>query len=48
MRIVRSAALALASGAAMFFMGDVLAQIISNWTAPVDLGPTINTSSAEQ
>ncbi len=47
MRIRRFVAIGLASTVGLFLLGDLLAQMLSTWTTPVDLA-TINTASAEQ
>ena len=47
-RFLRLATFGLASSLSLFILGEFLAQTISNWTVPVGLGSTINTSSAEQ
>jgi len=48
-KVLRIVSLSLASGLTMFFLAEVLAQNVSNWSTPVNLGSTtINTASAEQ
>ena len=47
-KVLRSVSFSLASGLTMFFLAEVLAQNVSNWSAPVNLGSAINTVSAEQ
>ncbi len=48
-KVLRLVSLSLASGLSMFFLAEALAQTVSNWSTPVDLGSTtINTASAEQ
>ena len=47
-KVLRLVSFSVASGLTMFFLAEVLAQNISNWSTPVSLGSTINTVSAEQ
>ena len=45
--VLRLASLVLVSGVALFFLAEGLAQTVSTWSTPVDLGAGINTTSGE-
>ena len=47
-KVLRIVSLSLVSGLTLFFLSEVLAQTVSNWSTPVNLGSTINTVSGDQ